>query len=158
MGDGTKEELLETDDEALMQQLAQGGTTALGPLYRKYRRLVQSLVRQSLVTVGESEAEDLTQGFFALLLERKDLCTVRKEKGRLRSYLLVSLKHFLADERRRAMALKRGKGQRLVPLEELRANERRPRAVQLDSWPLPACFGSARPRADVSGIDGKVPP
>ena len=47
---------------------------------------------------------------------------MRKEKGRLRSYLLVSLKHFLADERRRAMAIKRGKGHRLIPLEELRAS------------------------------------
>ncbi|PYJ94566.1 MAG: RNA polymerase subunit sigma-24 [Verrucomicrobia bacterium] len=49
---------------------------------------------------------------------------VRKEKGRLRSYLLVSLKHFLSDERRRAMTAKRGKGQRPIPLEELGANER----------------------------------
>jgi RNA polymerase sigma-70 factor (ECF subfamily) len=67
VGDGTKEELLETDDEALMQQLARGGTTALGPLYRKYRRLVQSLVRQSLVSVGDAEAEDLTQEVFIAL-------------------------------------------------------------------------------------------
>jgi len=48
---------------------------------------------------------------------------VRKEKGRLRSYLLISLKHFLADERRRAVAIKRGRGQRLISLEDLRANE-----------------------------------
>jgi hypothetical protein len=69
---------------------------------------------------GTEDAEDLTQGFFALLLERKDLNTVRKEKGRLRSYLLASVKHFLADESRHAMAVKRGKGQRLIPLEETR--------------------------------------
>ncbi len=67
MGDGTKEGLLETDDEALMQQLAEGGTTALGPLYRKYRRLVQTLVRQTLVAAGDSEAEDLTQEVFLAL-------------------------------------------------------------------------------------------
>ena len=73
---------------------------------------------------GPEEAEDLTQGFFALLLERRDLNVVRKEKGRLRSYLLVSLKNFLADEHSRAMAIKRGRGQRLASLEELRANER----------------------------------
>jgi DNA-directed RNA polymerase specialized sigma24 family protein len=41
----------------------------------------------------------------------------------LRSYLLTSLKHFLASGQRHAMAAKRGKGQRLVSLEELRANE-----------------------------------
>ena len=49
---------------------------------------------------------------------------VRKEKGRLRSFLLGGLKYFLANEQRRAMAIKRGKGQRLIPLEELRAGDR----------------------------------
>ena len=70
------------------------------------------------------EAEDITQGFFADLLEHKSLAAVRKEKGRFRSYLLGALKYFLADERRRAMAIKRGKGQRLIPLEELGPDER----------------------------------
>ena len=60
-------------------------------------------------------------GFFRDLLEHKSLTAVRKEKGRFRSYLLGALKYFLADERRRAMAIKRGKGQRLIPLEELSA-------------------------------------
>jgi RNA polymerase sigma-70 factor (ECF subfamily) len=58
-------------------------------------------------------------------LERRDLRTVRKEKGRLRSYLLTALKHFLTDEHRRAMAMKRGKGEALIPLAELRTEEER---------------------------------
>jgi len=95
---------------------------ALEELCRTYWRPIYSFVRRQ--GVGLEEAEDLTQGFFALLLERRDLDAVRKEKGRLRSYLLTSLKHFLASEQRRAMAIKRGKGQRLVPLEELGAKER----------------------------------
>jgi len=70
------------------------------------------------------EAQDLTQSFFALLLERRDLDVVRREKGRLRSYLLVSLKHFLTNERHRVMSIKRGEGRRLVPLDELLARER----------------------------------
>ena len=70
------------------------------------------------------EAEDITQGFFAELLERGSLDAVRKEKGRLRSFLLGGLKYFLANEQRRAMAIKRGKGQRLIPLEEFRADDR----------------------------------
>lgn len=65
-----------------------------------------------------------TQGFFAELLERRSLSAVRKEKGRLRSFLLGGLKYFLANEDRRAMAAKRGKGQRPIPLEELRTGER----------------------------------
>jgi DNA-directed RNA polymerase specialized sigma24 family protein len=94
---------------------------ALEKLCRVYWRPIYTFVRRQ--GAGPEEAQDLTQGFFALLLERRDLRTVRKEKGRLRSYLLTALKHFLADERRRTMAIKRGKGERLIPLEELRSEE-----------------------------------
>src|SRR5437667_152046 len=69
---------------------------ALEKLCRTYWRPIYSFVRRQ--GIRPEEAEDLTQGFFALLLERRDLNVVRKEKGRLRSYLLVSLKHFLSDE------------------------------------------------------------
>jgi RNA polymerase sigma factor (sigma-70 family) len=95
---------------------------ALEKLCRVYWRPIYSFVRRQ--GAGPEEGQDLTQGFFALLLERRDLRTVRKEKGRLRSYLLSAVKHFLADERRRAMAIKRGKGQRLIPLEDLQTEER----------------------------------
>jgi RNA polymerase sigma factor (sigma-70 family) len=95
---------------------------ALEKLCRTYWRPIYSFVRRQ--GVAREEAEDITQGFFALLLERRDLTTVRKEKGRLRSYLLASLKNFMADESRHAMAVKRGKGQRLIPLEEIRERER----------------------------------
>jgi len=94
---------------------------ALEKLCRTYwRPIFAFLRRQGLST---EEAEDITQGFFAQLLERKSFDAVRKEKGRLRSYLLGALKYFLADEQRHAMAIKRGKGQRLISLEELRAGE-----------------------------------
>src|SRR5207249_7861126 len=94
---------------------------ALEKLCRIYWRPIYTFVRGQGVT--PAEAEDITQGFFAQLLERRSLDAVRKEKGRLRSYLLGALKYFLTDEQRRAMAIKRGKGQRLIPLEELRADE-----------------------------------
>jgi RNA polymerase sigma-70 factor (ECF subfamily) len=95
---------------------------ALEKLCRIYWRPIYSFVRRQ--GIGPEEAEDITQGFFAQLLERKKFGAVRKEKGRLRSYLLGALKYFLADEQRRAMAIKRGKGQRLIPLEDLRSDER----------------------------------
>jgi RNA polymerase sigma-70 factor (ECF subfamily) len=95
---------------------------ALEKLCRIYWRPIYSFVQRQ--GVAPEEAEDITQGFFASLFERGSLSAVRKEKGRLRSYLLGALKYFLADEQRRAMAIKRGKGQRLVPLEELRAENR----------------------------------
>jgi len=94
---------------------------ALEKLCRTYWRPIYGFARRQ--GARPEEAEDLTQGFFALLLERQDLNTVRKEKGRLRSYLLTSLKHFMSNERNRAMAVKRGEGQRLIPLEDLRERQ-----------------------------------
>jgi hypothetical protein len=94
---------------------------ALDKLCRTYWRPIYGFVRRQ--GIGPEEAEDLTQGFFALLLERRDLDAARKEKGRLRSYLLTSLKHFLANEHHRAVAIKRGEGQRLIPLDQLRKRE-----------------------------------
>jgi RNA polymerase sigma-70 factor (ECF subfamily) len=94
---------------------------ALEKLCRTYWRPIYGFLRRQ--GIAPEEAEDLTQGFFALLLQRRDLNAVRKEKGRLRSYLLASVKNFLADERRRAMAIKRGKVEPPIPLEELSADE-----------------------------------
>src|ERR1700756_1482744 len=85
---------------------------ALEKLCCTYWQPIYGFVRRQ--GAGSEEAKDLTQGFFALLLERRDLDVVRKEKGRLRSYLLTSLKHFLANERSRAMAVKRGEGQAFI--------------------------------------------
>ena len=90
---------------------------ALEKLCRTYWRPVYSFIRRQ--GTGPEEAEDITQSFFALLLQRRNFDDVRKEKGRLRSYLLTSLKHFLVSEHRRAVTLKRGKGQQPVPLDEL---------------------------------------
>jgi RNA polymerase sigma factor (sigma-70 family) len=95
---------------------------ALEKLCRTYWRPIFSFVRRQDATL--EDAKDLTQGFFALLLERRDLDSVRKEKGRLRSYLLTSLKHFLANERYRATAIKRGEGRRLIELDALGDCER----------------------------------
>jgi len=95
---------------------------ALEKLCRTYWWPLYGFVRRN--GYEPEEAQDLTQGFFARLLERRDLDAVRREKGRLRSYLLASLKHFIANEHRRAMTIKRGEGQALVPLEELVARER----------------------------------
>ena len=88
---------------------------ALEDLCRTYWRPIYGFVRRE--GAKPEEAKDITQGFFALILERKDFQSVRKEKGRLRSFLLASLKHFMANERRDAAALKRGGGGTLIPLD-----------------------------------------
>ncbi len=95
---------------------------ALEKLCRTYWWPLYGFVRRQ--GYSPEEAQDLTQGFFAMLLERRDLNTVRREKGRLRSFFLASLKNFLAKANRRARTIKRGGGQPLVPLEELLARER----------------------------------
>ncbi len=94
---------------------------ALEKLCRMYWRPIFAFLRRQ--GLSSEEAEDITQGFFAQLLERKSFDAVRKEKGRLRSFLLGALKYFLVDEQRRAMAVKRGKGRRLISLDELHAEE-----------------------------------
>jgi RNA polymerase sigma-70 factor (ECF subfamily) len=75
---------------------------------------------------GESphDAEDLTQEFFAKLLAKDFLGSVDRSKGRFRSFLLSSLKHFLSNERDRARAQKRGGGQRHLPLDTSDAETR----------------------------------
>src|SRR5436190_22936705 len=94
---------------------------ALEKLCRTYWWPLYGFVRRN--GYNPEEAQDLTQGFFAMLLQRRDLDVVRREKGRLRSYLLVSLKNFLGKARRREMAVKRGEGRAPVSLDELLARE-----------------------------------
>ncbi len=57
---------------------------------------------------SKEDAEDLTQAFFAKLLERQDFAGLKQENGRFRAFLLAALKHFLSNERDRAGRLKRG--------------------------------------------------
>lgn len=69
------------------------------------------------------QAQDLTQEFFIRLLEGRYLDRADPEKGRFRSFLLVSLKFFVADEEDRLRARKRGGGM-LVPMELSSGEER----------------------------------
>src|SRR5438093_10849584 len=71
-----------------------------------------------------AEAQDLTQAFFARFLKCKARETVTQERGRLRPYLLVSIKNFLSKARYRELTVKRGEGRPLVSLDDLRARER----------------------------------
>ena len=64
------------------------------------------------------DAQDLTQGFFEELLENNGLKTVQPGKGKFRSFLLASLKNFLANERDKAQAQKRGRQYRFISIDE----------------------------------------
>jgi RNA polymerase sigma factor (sigma-70 family) len=94
---------------------------ALEILCRTYWRPLYGFARRQALT--REEAQDLVQEFFARLLEHRNLDAVRREKGRLRSYLLVSLKRFLATERHRASGVKRYETGSHIPLDELLESE-----------------------------------
>lgn len=69
-------------------------------------------------------AQDLTQGFFARLLEKDYLRVVDREKGKFRSFLLASFQHFLSNEYDRGKAHKRGGGKKPLSLDFLDAEDR----------------------------------
>ena len=85
---------------------------ALEKLCRNYWLPIYVFVRRQ--GHGPHDAQDLTQEFFARLLEKNFLAGVHREKGRFRSFMLASVKHFLANEWDKATAQKRGGGQ--VPI------------------------------------------
>jgi RNA polymerase sigma-70 factor (ECF subfamily) len=88
---------------------------ALEKLCRAYWPPIYAFVRRQ--GHAPHDAEDLTQEFFARLLGKNYLADVDRAKGRFRSYLLASLKHFLANEWDKARAKKRGGGQTLIPID-----------------------------------------
>lgn len=106
--------------------------TALETLCRVYWYPLYAYIRRR----GETppDAEDLTQAFFCRLLEKNWLDSADPEKGRLRTFLIVALKRFLANERRQESAQRRGGGRTPVPLDAAFAESR----LAADSTPLPA--------------------
>src|SRR5580765_1143790 len=94
---------------------------ALEMLCRTYWRPLYGFARRQGLT--REEAQDVVQEFFAGLLEHRNLNAVRREKGRLRSYLLVSLKRFLASEQHRASGVKRYETGPHITFDELLESE-----------------------------------
>lgn len=70
------------------------------------------------------DARDLTQAFFAFILSRNALGQVHPDKGRFRSFLMASMKHFLANEWDKQNRLKRGGGADTFSLDAVTAEER----------------------------------
>jgi RNA polymerase sigma-70 factor (ECF subfamily) len=71
-----------------------------------------------------ADAQDLTQGFFAYLIEARFVAKANPEKGRFRSFLLGCFIHFMASEKERSQTLKRGGGRLIVPLDPQQAEAR----------------------------------
>jgi DNA-directed RNA polymerase specialized sigma24 family protein len=87
---------------------------ALAFLCQRYWYPLYVFVRKK--GVSPDQAEDVTQGFFARLIEKQVLEQATPTRGRFRSFLLASLQHYLANERDQAQAQKRGGGQSIVSL------------------------------------------
>ena len=90
--------------------------SALSELCQIYWRPLYAFLRKR--GYGPEDAQDLTQGFFADLIETRAYARADREKGRFRSFLLGALKHFIADTRDRGRALKRGGGMILEKLDD----------------------------------------
>ena len=93
---------------------AQSPNTALTAFCQAYWPPLYAFLRRQ--GHPSADAQDLTQGFFAHLLEHNTLSRADREKGRMRTFLLGSLQHFLANAHDRTQARKRGGGQQIVSM------------------------------------------
>jgi RNA polymerase sigma-70 factor (ECF subfamily) len=101
-------------DSCAREALARLCQTYWYPLYAYARRRGHSA----------HDAQDLTQAFFARLLERDSLVSVSPKLGKFRTFILTALKRFLASEWKYAKAQKRGGGRELLSLDWAAAEER----------------------------------
>src|ERR1700738_4095571 len=102
--------VLEAGDSAAASAQSLSALSELCQIY--WRPLYLFLRREGY---GSDDAQDLTQGFFADLIQTRSYARADRERGRFRSFLLGALKHFVADARDRGRAQKRGGG--IIPEE-----------------------------------------
>ena len=100
---------------AAVRESASGSREALEDLCTRYWPPLYSFARRRGYSM--EEAQDLTQSFFARFLQKGSFSAADRERGRFRSFLLASFKHFLANEWDRDRAQKRGGGVAPVPIE-----------------------------------------
>jgi RNA polymerase sigma factor (sigma-70 family) len=98
------------------------GIDALERLCEIYWPAIYSYLRRD--GYSPADAQDLTQGFFSVLLEKDYLGHLQDQRGKFRSFLLTFLKHFLSDERDKAAAQKRGGGRTFVSVDDPSVEER----------------------------------
>lgn len=104
------------------QAESQRSVEALEQLCRAYWYPLYAFVRR--LGHAPHDAQDSTQGFFAHLLETNLVGKVQRDKGKFRSFLLASLKNFIASERDRTLAQKRGGDRVILSLDEQAAEQR----------------------------------
>jgi RNA polymerase sigma factor (sigma-70 family) len=108
---------------------------ALASLCQTYWNPVYSFIRRN--GHDPDQAQDLAQEFFARLIEKNYLGDVDRRRGRFRSFLLTSVKHFLANEWDRNRALKRGGGYNLISID----------IVEAERWYVPSVVEGVTPES-----------
>src|SRR6266542_3518700 len=129
--------VLEACDSATASAHALSALSELSQIY--WRPLYAFLRRQGY---RPEDAQDLTQGFFAHLIETRAYAHADREKGRFRSFLLGALKHFLAHAREHDRAQKRGGGALPVQLDEAALSEAETHAARCQNWSPDGVFES----------------
>jgi RNA polymerase sigma-70 factor (ECF subfamily) len=135
---------------------------ALAALCEAYWYPVYAYVRRSVDNA--EDVLDLTQGFFARLLEKRPFGKADSTFGRFRGYMLGSVKHFLANERAHANALKRGGGRAPLSIDQEDADRRyrlepvdpeTPEKLFLRNWALALIRRATERLGEEYGAQGK---
>jgi len=120
------------------QTASQHALSALSELCQIYWRPVYVFLRRQ--GIAQHDAQDLTQGFFADLIESRAYARADPTSGRFRSFLLGTLKHFVAHARDRDHAQKRGGGSVPVELDETAISEAETYASRCSHWSADGVF------------------
>jgi RNA polymerase sigma-70 factor (ECF subfamily) len=120
------------------QTASQHALSALSELCQIYWRPVYVFLRRQ--GVAQHDAQDLTQAFFADLIENRAYVRADPTKGRFRSFLLGTLKHFVAHARDRDHAQKRGGASMPVPLDETALSKAETFASRCSHWSADGVF------------------
>lgn len=139
-----------------------GADSALAELCERYWYPAYAFVRRT--GVGSDDAQDLTQEFFARVIEKRYLKDATPDRGRFRSFLLAALRHFLSNERDWRQALKRGgglvhvtlafdDGERRYQLEP--ANDVTPESIYERRWALAVLDEALKRVASKHGESGR---
>ena len=115
-----------------LQTASQHALSALTELCQIYWRPVYVFLRRQ--GIAQHDAQDLTQGFFADLIESRAYARADPDKGRFRSFLLGALKHFVAHARAHDRRQKRGGGMILAPLDTAAIAEADAQVVGSPAW------------------------
>ena len=108
---------------------------SLAALCKVYWLPIYGFIRRN--GYDREEAEDLTQAFFTVMLEKNYLGDADRDRGRFRTFLLTAVKHFLANEWDKAHAFKRGGDRMVIPID----------SAEAEAWYVPEAVEHETPQS-----------